>query len=172
MRSLVRQGTEAWAIHGSCCVSEEVVDGGRFGRGLVSTVEVMVQWPVGLVGSEAGGPSRPGADLLGLVGRFGDIGVMPVVVEDGVGGEYLVGVGDGGGDEGAVVLLKDRAVLELVEGAEGGMFGLAEGVLVELVVEVVEMVGGLAEGLLAEGAGVGLVQKFGVVVFETRRRSR
>ena len=68
--------------------------------------------------------------------------------------------------------MEDGAVYELVEGAEGGMFGLAEGVLVELVVEVVEMVGGLAEGLLAEGAGVGLVQKFGVVVFETRRRSR
>ena len=72
------------------------------------------QRPVGLTGPMAGGPSGPGADLLGLVGRFGDMGVMPVVVEDGVGGEKLVGVGDGGGDEGAVVLLEDRAVLEIV----------------------------------------------------------
>ena len=46
------------------------------------------------------------------------------------------------------------------------MFGLAEGVPLELVVEVLEVVGGLAERLLAEGAGVGLVQKFGVVVCE------
>ena len=59
----------------------------------------------------------------------------------------LAGVGDGGGDEGAVVLLEDGAVLELEEGTEVGVFGLAEGVLVEQVVEVFEVVGGLAEGL-------------------------
>ena len=37
----------------------------------------------------------------------------------------LVWGGDGGVDEGAVVLLEDGAVLELVEGAEGGVFSLA-----------------------------------------------
>ena len=104
------------------------------GRGWGSTV---VAWS----GAVAAGP---GTDPLRFVVGLGDMGVVPVVVEDGIGGVELFGVGDGGGDEGAVVLLEDGAVLELEEGAEGGVFGLSEGVFVEEVVEVFEVVGGLA----------------------------
>ena len=123
------------------------------------------------MGCHGGGGSgavaaSPGTDLLGFVFGLGDVSVMPVVVEGGIGCLELGGDGDGGGDEGAVVLLEDGAVLELEEGAEVGVFGLSDGVFVEEVVKVFEVVGGLAEGLLAEGAGVGFGGELGVMGFE------